>query len=134
MAISEIAPWVAVDRAHFHRHRDSSHYVRDLFNGEPKTLHSKVYAELQGGEWPGPSLYDELQRRMRHVPADCKIRVAVLKLRPGTYLRIPTLDWEGRDKSKVFQLLGRTNLREVSIDEVIARCKEMAEWDQEEAG
>lgn len=125
-------PWAAMDRSYFSAHPGHHFYIRDILPGEiPSLRNSDLLIKLEG-----TGLYDALRKHLRAFPPRAaSIRVTVLKIGRWTHLRCPVLDWEGRDPSCVWRLEANDNLREISAESVIAKCKTLAQqerWDERE--
>lgn len=123
-------PWAAADRAYFTAHPGHVVYVRDIMKGEvPSLKTSKLMIKLEGS-----GLYDSLRRHLRAFPpGGASIRVAVLKIGRWTYLRVPVLDWKGRDQSLVWREEADDNIRQIPAESVVARCKELIKQDRWDA-
>ena len=125
-------PWVTPDRAYFRNHPGHLVYVRDIWPGEVPSLKiSPLLIKLEG-----TGLYDALRKHLREFPPGAaSIRVAVLKIGRWACLRVPVIDWAGRDWGYLQRETANDNLQEISVESVIAKCKALAQqerWDERE--
>ena len=125
---STVGPWVRIDNEYFDAHPEDELFVRDLIPGEKRTfIWTNEYVALEGYD-----LYDALRRHVKNVPHEgASLRVAVLKIRRRRYMRVPVLDWPGRDRTKLWRIGIGGSLCEIPADSVLARCREkqQAAWE-----
>lgn len=117
--------WAAADRRHSREHPGTKVWCRDAEPGEWSTLRPLTKLEF-GNEWPGPPLWRVLKRAIKHFPEGAKLRIAVLRVRPGIFVRVPIVDYEGRDPDSLQRLGPGGSLVELSARAVIKRLRDIA--------